>query len=202
MSAFNSLYFCLICTAFLSSCALSGSKYYPVTDYAPRQSTMGFSITPPPGKGWFERHQEDSLYYLKKTQPQLYSIYTKATEIHVDKAFRLTKDFHEYVKSRKEFRQPPVGYRNIEFRYADIDKLSPFCVRYSNTFEDHGGQSASGKTFFRVEKTGILCMHPESPQDGIDMYYMERSLSSVASPSFHKEGEQFLSSLRFNPMVN
>ncbi len=203
MYAINSLSFCcLIITVFVSGCALSGSTYYPVTDSTPRRSTLGFSITPPPGKDWFERHQENSLYYLKRTRPQLYSISTKATEIHVEKVFSLPEDFHEYVKSLKEFRQPPVSYRNIEFSYADIDDLSLFCVGYSKPYENHGGQNAKGQAFFRVEKTGILCMHPESPQDGIDMYYMERSLSASATPFFQKEGEQFLSSLKFLPVVN
>jgi len=192
---------CLIIALFVAGCASPGSHYYPVTDSAPRHSTLGFSIAPPPGNGWFERHQEDSLYYLKKTQPQLYSIYTKATEVHIEKAFNRPRDFHEYVKRQKGLGRPSDSYRNVEFRYADINGLSPFCVRYSNKFEDHTGENAN-KLFFLVKKTGILCMHPEAPQNGIDMYYMERSLSSSSEPSSLKEGEQFLSSLRFHPLVN
>lgn len=192
---------CLTIAALAGGCALPGSRYYPVIDNAPRHSSLGFSISPPPGEGWFERHEEDSLFYLKKTRPRLYSIYTKATEIHFDKAFRLPEDFHRYVKNRKSFRQSPEGYRQVEFRYKDIEELSPFCVRYSNKFEDHGRKTTNDQGFFRVRKTGILCMHPGSPQDGIDMYYLERSLSSSAEPSFQKEGEQFLSSLRFYPVV-
>ncbi len=203
MHALNSLSCCcLIITLYISGCAASGSHYYPVTDSAPRHSTLGFSIAPPPGNGWFERHQEDSLYYLKKTKPQFYSIYTKATEVHIEKAFNLPKDFHEYVKRQKGLQQLSNRYRNIEFRYADINDLSPFCVRYSNKFEDHTGEKANSQSFVRVKKTGIVCMHPESPQNGIDMYYMERSLSSSTEPSSLKEGEQFLSSLRFHPVVN
>lgn len=193
---------CLAIAALASGCALPGSRYHPVTDTAPRHSTLGFSISPPPGKGWFERHRQGSLFYLKKTRPQLYSIYTRATEIHVEKAFRLQKDFHDYVKNQRGFGQSPTSYRHVEFRYEDIDTLSPFCVRYSNKFEDHGKKSTNDRDFFRVRKTGILCMHPGSPQDGIDMYYIERSLSSSSEPSFQKEGEQFLSSLRFYPVAN
>lgn len=185
-----------------SACAKPVSKYYPVTDCAPRKSTLGFSVTPPPGKEWFEKHKEESLYYLKRTQPRLYSISTKATEIHVDKAFQMKKDFYDYVKNNKELARPPESYRNIEFNYTDMNDLSPYCVRYSNTYEDHGGQNASAQTFVKVKKTGILCMHPESTQNGIDMYYLERSLSSAQEPSFQKEGEQFLSSLRFQSLVN
>lgn len=180
-----------------AGCAIPGSSYYPVTDTIPRQSTLGFSICPPPGTGWFERHKQDSLYYLKRTPPQSSSIYTRATEIHVEKAFRLAQDFHQFVKNQKEYRKLPERYQNVTFRYTDIGELSPFCVRYSNTYEDHGAEELSG--FYQVRKTGILCMHPESPQDGIDMYYLERSLSSSPQTSFIKEGEQFLSSLRFYP---
>lgn len=181
-------------------CAMPGNSYYLVTDTIPRHSTLGFSISPPPGVGWFERHKEDSLYYLKRTSPQSYSIYTKATEIHVKKAFRLPQDFHEYVRNQKEYRKLPERYQNVKFRYADIDELSPYCVRYSNTYEDHGLVQEKNTGFYQIRKSGIFCMHPESPQNGIDMYYLERTLSSSPEPSFMREGEQFLSSLRFYPI--
>lgn len=196
------IYMCLMPILLLGACAKPTSKYHPVTDDTPRQSTLGFSITPPPGAAWFERHNQESLYYLKKTRPKLYSISTKATEIHVDKVFHQKSDFHDYVKSRKAPSQSHTRYKNIEFQFTDIDKLSPYCVRYTNKYDDHGGQNGKGQSYVRVKKTGIFCMHPDSPQNGIDMFYQERSLSSSREPSFQKEGEQFLSSLQFQSIVN
>ena len=196
------IFFCLMLILLLSACAKPATKYHPVSDDTPRQSTLGFSITPPPGAAWFERHNQESLYYLKKTRPKLYSISTRATEIHVDRAFHQKSDFHNYVKSRKALAQSPTRYKNIEFQFSDIDNLSPYCVRYTNKYDDHGEQSSKGKSYVRVKKTGIFCMHPESPQNGIDMFYQERSLSSSQEPSFQKEGEQFLSSLQFQSIVN
>lgn len=193
---------CLLLVLLLGACARPASEYHPVTDAVPRESTLGFSVTPPPGTAWFERHHDESLLYLKRTRPQHYSIATRATEIHLEKAFQQKRDFHDYVKSLKELSQPPSSYRNVEFRYADVDDLSPFCVRYMTKYEDHGAKIAGGQSYIKVKRTGILCMHPESPRNGIDMYYQERSLSSYREPSFQKEGEQFLSSLRFQSVVN
>ncbi|RPH41853.1 MAG: hypothetical protein EHM86_03410 [Desulfobulbaceae bacterium] len=186
----------------MSACAKPVSTYHPVTDDTPRQSTLGFSITPPPGVAWYERHNKESLYYLKKTRPKLYSISTKATEIHVDKVFHQKSDFHDYVKSRKALSQAPTRYRNIEFEFTDITELSPYCVRYENKYDDHGEQKSMGQPYVRVKKTGIFCMHPDFPLNGIDMFYQERSLSSSREPSFQKEGEQFLSSLQFQSTIN
>ncbi len=192
----------LFLTAFLlCGCAGSGGSYFPVKDVVPRHSTLGFSICPPPGAGWYEKHKDDSLVYLKNVRPASYSISAKATEIHVDSAFTLQQEFHAYVKKNKEYRKLPAQYRNVQFNFSDVAGLSPYCVRYQNTYEDHTAAMAAGAPYYKVKRSGIVCMHPESPGDGIDMYYLERiPATQSASLSFEQEGERFLSSLQFHPV--
>lgn len=47
----------------LFSCGAKNTKYYAVKHYQPRESNLGFSITPPPGDHWYEK--------LKKTISKL-----------------------------------------------------------------------------------------------------------------------------------
>jgi hypothetical protein len=186
----------------LCGCAVTGDTYFPVKDVVPRHSTLGFSICPPPGAGWYERHQEDSLVYLKNIKPATYSISARATEIHLENAFTVQQEFHEYVKKNKEYRKLPAQYRNVRFSYSDVTGLSPFCVKYQNTYEDHATAKEAGTPYYKVKRSGIICMHPESPSDGIDMYYLERfAATQSAGQSFEQEGEQFLGSLQFHPVT-
>lgn len=186
----------------MNGCAATGDLYYPVKEVAPRHSTLGFSVCPPPGKGWYEKHRNDSLVYLKQLNPASYSISARATEIHVDNEFKLQQEFHQYVREHKEYRKLPARYRNVQFRYSDMTGLSPFCVKYQNTYEDHTSARETGASYYLVKRSGIICMHPESPRDGIDMYYLERSAAAFAeSQSFEQEGELFLSSLQFYPIT-
>lgn len=192
----------LVSAALLNGCTVAGDVYYPVKEAAPRHSTLGFSVCPPPGKGWYEKHKDDSLVYLKQLSPSTYSISARATEIHVENEFRLQQEFYQYVKKHKEYRKMPAQYRNVQFRYSNMAGLSPFCVKYQNTYEDHTPAPEPGATYYAVKRSGIICMHPESPRDGIDMYYLERSAATFSeSQSFENEGERFLSSLKFYPIT-
>ena len=192
----------LVSVVLMNGCAVTGDTYYPVKEVAPRHSTLGFSVCPPPGKGWYEKHKDDSLVYLKQLSPASYSISAKATEIHVEDEFKLQQEFHQYVKKHKEYRKLPEQYRNVQFRYSNMNGLSPFCVKYQNTYEDHTTAQEDGVTYDLVKRSGIICMHPESPRDGIDMYYLERSAAtSSKKQSFEHEGERFLSSLQFYPIT-
>ena len=190
------------CDIFLLSACAPAEKYYAVRDHKPLVSTLGFSISPPPGNDWYETHQEESLCFLKLSKPATYSLSTKATELVLDKIFVRQKDFLEYVKGIKELHDGTDRYSNASSSFTWEDSRSPFCVRYQQNYEDRGVKNLGKNDFVQVKNTGLVCMHPESSKVGIDISYVEKSIPSTHNHSYKDEGEQFLSSLTFIPSRN
>ncbi|MBU1566736.1 MAG: hypothetical protein KJ630_14050 [Proteobacteria bacterium] len=187
----------------LCSCASSYTNhYFPVKSREQRASSFGFSIAPPSGIGWYEKLNDNSLYYLKKIQTNDYSIYTKATEIHLDRSELETDKFLKYVKNDKKLNTSSGDFRNVSFRYTLDKKLSPLCIRYVQNYEDHGIKNLKDEDFVRVQKNGLVCMHPETPENGVDMFYVESVKQSQdhQDRTYKDEGEFFLSSLKFHPV--
>lgn len=201
--------FCIVflLSAILSSCATTSSSYknhyFPVKNRAQRDSSLGFSIAPPTGINWYEKLNDNSLYYLKKIQTNNYSIYTKATEIHLDGKDLDLDHFLQYVKNDKSLMPASGDYRNISFRYSQEKELSPLCVRYVQSYEDHTHKNLGKDEFIKVQKKGLVCMHPDTPENGVDMFYVESTRQSPKHPnqsSYKDEGEIFLSSLKFRSL--
>ncbi len=161
---------------------------------------MGFSISPPSGRGWLEKLNKESLYYLKNTRTGDYSIYTKATEIYIAEATMDAGEFLQFVQKAKEVPAGAGNYRNISTTYSPDTELSPLCVRYSQRYEDHGEKNLGPNEFIKVWRNGLMCMHPEALSYGVDMFYVESFVHSRASghPSYREEGESFLGSLKFH----
>ncbi len=196
---------CLYITIHLCSCSLplvtSSNHYFPVRNRDKRASSLGFSIAPPSGSGWYEKLNDNSLYYLKNIESRDYSIYTKATEIHLDVSKLEADRFLQYVLGAKDLNKASGDYRNISFNYTYDKELSPLCIRYVQSYEDHGSNTLNLDEFVRVQKNGLVCMHPDIPGNGIDMFYVEsvRHKQAKQKQSFKDEGESFLSSLQFHP---
>lgn len=180
------------------------NHYFPVNNNNKRENSLGFSITPPAGAGWFEKLSKDSLYYLKKLNTNEYSIYTKATEIRLPAAALEAERFMQFVKETREIQVISNLYRNISSTYTVDSELSPLCVRYLQKYEDHSKKNLKVNDFIEIRKSGLVCMHPDTLYNGIDMFYVESFLQSKASTntSYREEGESFLSSLRFHAAVS
>jgi hypothetical protein len=184
------------CVCLLSACAPT-EKYYAVRDHAPLVSTLGFYITAPPGDDWYEKHQQESLFFLKLSKPTTYSLTTKATELILNRKFMRQKDFMEYVKGMKELHDGINRYSNSSSTYSWENSRSPFCIRYQQNYEDRSVKNLGKNDFIQVKNTGLVCMHPESSEVGIDISYIEKSIPGTQNPSYKNEGEQFLNSLMF-----
>lgn len=185
----------------LSSCSAVNSKntrYYPVKQYSPRQNSLGFSISPPPGNHWYEKLKDNSLIYLKKSQPENYAIYTQATEIYLNSPIYAEKELVKYVMESKNIDATSKRYKNFKSRYNTQKSPSRQCVSYENNFEDHGVRSLNKDSFVVVKSSGLFCLHPDTPNIGIDIYYFEKSISGTDTRSYQNEGEQFIASLNFN----
>ena len=172
--------------------------YHPITNYKPRVSTLGFSITPPPGDNWYEALKKDSLLYLKINKShRRYSILTEAREVHISKNIKHSEDLLNYVKSEKEKDLISSNFTNQQVTVQIEASPSKNCVRYSQVYQDHGMRGLQEGRYVNVDIKGVFCLHPDNARIGIDVNYLEKSLSNTETESFSKEGEKFLSSLTF-----
>jgi hypothetical protein len=185
------------CISLLAACA-TDTRYYAVRDHKPLVSTLGFSITPPPGDNWYESHQNDSLLFRKLGKYKTYSLTTKATELVLNKKFDRQRDFMNYVKEIKalHLNKKQLSNASTMFSWADSTD-SQYCVRYQQDYEDHGLRNLGKNDYVMVKNIGLICMHPETPEVGIDISYLEKSIASAHPPSYKDEGEKFLGSLMF-----
>lgn len=193
------LSFCL----FFSLCCCSSpytNHYFAVNNHEQRASSLGFSIAPPSGVGWYEKINNNSLYYLKKITSDDYSIYTRATEIHLDDSELEAERFLQYVKNNKSLNTASGDCRNVSFHYTHDTALSPRCIRYTQSYDDYGIKNLKKNEFVRVRKNGLVCMHPENLHNGIDLFYTESAVQSPEAQyqSYRDEGESFLNSLKFH----
>ncbi|MEE4314924.1 MAG: hypothetical protein V2J11_10510 [Desulfofustis sp.] len=189
----------LLVTFSCCGCADNTGRYLPVYTNTPRISTLGFSVLPPPGQGWYERVNRDSLFYVKKVDSDTYSIASRATEVHFSEEFPEINDFLAHVKERKLISVDPSLIRNVRLSF-DVSEKSERCVRYRQCYEDHraeGSHELSAQPFTIVSNTGLICVHPDNDRLGIDLFYQERQSSGKPAPSFASEGESFLASLSF-----
>ena len=194
------IFFLGLLSVVLSSCGMhsSGSKYYAVKHYKPRASSLGFSIVPPPGDNWYEKLKQDSLYYLKIVKShKRYSILTEAREVRLQRNFETSAQLLQYVKREKELDQGAGQLKKVQVNVRIEESLSRNCVRYSRFYEDHGVEGLRGRRHVNVETQGLFCLHPDNNMVGVDVSYMEKSLSNTKATSFKKEGELFLASLNF-----
>ncbi len=185
---------------FSSYCNSGDKKYYPVENREPRVSSLGFSIVPPPGDNWFESFKGQSIYYTKKTNPKIRTFFTGATEIHTSKSFDTPEEFLKFVKKKKNFNRFPTRYKNAKNEYKIDNRLSSFGVSYVQTYEDHEAKNLGKNQFLLIKNHGLICLHPNSPKVGVDVYYSDRFIPSKQNISFKKEGEAFLQSLKFLPI--
>lgn len=185
------------CLLLLAACAQEDTNYYAVMNRKPQVSTLGFSIIPPPGKNWYESHQNASLLFLKLCKNRTYSLTTKATELVLNKGFVRQRDFMRYVKEIKKLDTKRPRYTNVSSVFTWVNFGSPYCVRYQRDYEDHGLKNLRKNDYVKVKNIGLVCMHPDTPKVGIDISFLEKSIASAHPPSYEKEGEKFLNSLNF-----
>lgn len=172
--------------------------YHAVTNYKPRKSTLGYSITPPPGDNWYEKLENDSLYYLKinKSHRQ-YSILTEAREVQLNKDLKDSVELQSYVKSEKEKSLVSSSFENPNVTVQIEKSPSKKCVRYSQSYQDHKLKGLADGSYVDVAIQGLFCLHPDNARVGVDVSYVEKSLSNTMANSYSNEGEKFLASLVF-----
>ncbi len=174
-------------------------RYYAVKHNKPRASTLGFSITPPPGSDWYEKLEGNSLYYVKINElHKRYVILTEAREVRLRKKIKNLMEIQKYVKSEREKYLDSSGFKKPNLTVQIEEVPSEKCVRYSQHYQDHGMKGLQGRSFVNVDTQGVFCLHPNNEKIAVDVSYVEKSLSSNTQvTSFSNEGEKFLASLKF-----
>jgi hypothetical protein len=193
-------FFAIVALFLLSSCSGHGGRigYHAVKHYQPRESTLGFSVTPPPGDNWYESLKNNSLLYLKISKShRKYSILTEAREVHMDRGFENALQFLAWVKDSKKQAIASEDFRNQQVLVRVEKSLSKQCVRYSLSYEDHGVDGLHGRRHVNVDTEGLFCLHPDNSKVGVEVSYIEKSLSDTVAQSYRNEGEIFLASLNF-----
>lgn len=172
--------------------------YHAVKHYEPRESTLGFSITPPPGANWYEKLDDNSLYYLKINKShKRYSILTEAREVRLSTSLKNAEELQRYVKREKEKALVSSHFKNPHVSVQIESSPSQNCVRYSQSYRDYGWKGLRKGTYVNVETQGLFCQHPDNDRVGVDVSYMEKSLPNAVADSYSNEGEKFLASLTF-----
>ena len=174
------------------------TRYHAVKHHKPRASTLGFSITPPPGSDWYEKLQDDSLFYVKINDLHTrYVILTEAREVHLKKNIGSLAEIESYVEreKKKDIESPHYKQQNISVH--NEDSPAEECVRYNQYYQDHGLQGLKKGSYVNVDTHGLFCLHPDNRKVAIDINYVEKSLSNVQVTAYSSEGETFLASLKF-----
>lgn len=187
----------LVCT--LLGCAGSAGRYLPVSAGTPRISTLGFSVLPPPGPGWYEKISKDSLFYFKKIESETYAIATKATELQFKHPFPDDESFYVFTTSRKQINGSPALVHRVGLT-VEPSNHSGRCLRYRQVYEDYRTENGRGPLpgqATTVTNTGLICVYPDNERVGIDLYYQERRLPGGQHLSCAPEGEAFLNNLSF-----
>lgn len=180
----------------------TGSKkkrYYLVKHHKPRESTLGFSITPPPGQNWYEKLENDSLFYVKINKAHTrYSILTEAREVQLSKNINNAIEIQNYVRNEKEKYLTSSKFKKPNLTVQVEKSLTKKCVRYSQSYQDHGMKGLRGQRYVNVDTQGLFCLHPDKSRVAIDINYVEKTLSNTRVKSYSSEGERFLTSLKFH----
>lgn len=173
--------------------------YHKVYDNFPRMSSMGFAIKPPAGRGWFEAQVDSELLYRKKVGKNDYAILSKATQLVFPSPDVSYATLERVIRQRQgEFLNNPRYQKpNLTISRAEG---RPSCAFYSLEYDDHGNDRVAASSVVHVVSRGLLCSHPDMPQNGIELSYQEQRLNNATALSFRGEGEAFLNSLVMRPL--
>jgi len=197
-------FFILFSILLIASCSEKNPTMTPLHDRGERKSDLGFSFIPPPGEGWLEDFKMNTVRYLKKTDPQKYSFFTGTTEYRTKMKFETPEKYLDFIKNKRRVidNDNSSRFKNSQGSYKLVPSIAPLCVRYEEHCEDHGAKNLNGKKFLILENFGLMCLHPDNPTVGVDIYYSERSLENEQNQVYRNEGEEFINSLKFIPIEN
>ena len=191
----------LLAALFLADMAWAQLHAVPITDATLVYEFDGYSVSPPPGKSWFEMQRDkQQALFGKKLESPTHSFGATATSGLVAEKFESRDKFQDYVNRLRTADFDPARFKVIEFDSA-LDETQPaWCVRYRLKHTDRNAVLARNRSLL-VEDFGVTCLHPQRNDLVIDVGYSERGrpaeLGKDLSAQLRKEGESFVHTLKF-----
>ncbi|MDR3089247.1 MAG: hypothetical protein LBU39_05465 [Desulfobulbaceae bacterium] len=189
----------LACASSPDTACLTCADYHKVYDRFPRMSPMGFEVKPPAGKAWFEALIDNELVYRKKVGKTDYAILSKASQLVFSSSEVSFASLQKVIRQRQSEFLNNRRYKNQSLDIREAEDREG-CARYSLRYDDYGNERVSSRSVVHVVNRGLVCSHPDMPQNGIELSYQEQRLNNAKSVSFSKEGEAFLNSLVARPL--
>jgi YVTN family beta-propeller protein len=189
----------------LASCK-TGPDLTPVPRPAQRMQFDGFSILPPQGD-WYiaptlpkDEAWRSVAGFVKPASDGApgSAIWASTAVANIDTPFPTREQLLQQLVRNREAELRTGRFRLLEFRSAPGP--SPGCQRYDAVVEDRAVPEFPGAVFVLTLRHAI-CLHPNAPTLAVNMAYSERRRQGKPAVPLEGEGEPFLTSLQFAPMV-
>ena len=172
-----------------------------------RMQFDSFSILPPQGDRWYVASTlpKDDLWrsvagFVKQGSGDTpgAAIWATTAVANIETPFPSREQLLQQLVRSREAELRGGRFRLVEFRSAPGP--SPACHRYDAVAEDRAVPEFPGVVFvLTVHHT--LCLHPNAPTLAVNMAYSERRQQGQPAAKLEAEGEPFLTSLQFTPLV-
>lgn len=185
----------------ISGCVAPAMHLTPITESNRDLGYNGFSATAPVDAGWALTTPVRPPLTTGLGKKGASATNTLMMSIAVgslpkfppDRLFRMLEKAKE--EELKTGRFQPRSFKTSRERYRETE-----CHRYDAEAEDRGVPQFEG-TLFILEMHGLTCLHPDLSAAFVDIQYSQRRLATEPPVDMTAEGEAFIQSLEFSPLV-
>ncbi len=179
------------------SVAFSCTTALAQDDGEARIRLMGFSVALPADLGWQPlRRQAFEITLARNTTAQGPSYAANASLIGVPLSAAGDAALLEFVKTMRAQNIDRARFRVVRDEEAISKERDEVCVRYHSEVEDHGQARGNGAVF-ALDIVGLVCLHPQDPNLGVDFNFATRTPLSAKPEGGTDESQVFLRAVRF-----
>jgi hypothetical protein len=173
----------------------------PVTDSTLRLAGTGYSVLPPPGKGWLIERHGDLATSFGKVFPGKYHTFVAVVMVTKPEAKKVDSAA-EFPKAVEEVLTQVTGrFRLISINVGPYGRAGSYCARYEMVGEEKDNPRAPGATL-EMTTWGFVCLDASS-EFMINAFYSERKPQrrpSLLDDALRQEGEAFLRNVVVTPL--
>jgi YVTN family beta-propeller protein len=172
-----------------------------------RMQFDGFSVLPPSGDRWYVAPTlpKDEIWRgvagfvkLGSNDGPGNAIWASAAVANIDTPFPGRDQLLQQLLRSRESELRGGRFRLLEFKSAPGP--GPGCHRYDAMAEDRAVPEFPGVVFV-LSLHHAICLHPNAPTLAVNIAYSERRRQGQPATPVEREGETFLTSLQFAPLV-
>ena len=191
----------IILTVILSGCMASAMRLTPVTESNRHLEYNGFSVTAPIGGGWGFTTPGVQPFTTTLGKRGGSKTHTLVASIGIGNLPKMPpEELFGKLKENKRNETQTGRFRPVSFKTSIEEYRNAECQRYDATMEDRDVPHYEG-TVFLLDIHGLTCLHPDNPGTFVDIQYSQRRLATEDPVDITAEGEAFLQSLEFTPLV-